>query len=252
MKITIPTRWVAGVALGASLAGGAGAAELSLPALARQSDRVFVGTVLQTRSEREAGTGLVFTEVRFGKLEMLKGAAERGAARGTLAIRTAGGRDTDGTFVQVSGIPRFHSGERYLIFEKRDAGRFCPLVGWEQGCYRLARDGARGHVVLDARGAPVVAVRGGRIERPRPSRETETRGLYGAAVPGASVGRPGVDRPLSCDLPLPTPAGGSPDITRHTGVSARRMAAARPTPARPAMPAAAFLAEVRRAIERTR
>jgi hypothetical protein len=243
MQFTIPARWAAGVVLGASLATAGNAAELSLPALARQADRVFVGTVQETRFQREAGSGLIFTKVRFGELEVLKGRVEGGSGRETLSLRLAGGRDRDGTFVQVSGVPRFHTGERYLVFEKQGAGSFCPLVGWDQGCYRLAKGGPRGRVVMDASGTPVVAIRDGRIERPRPPREAETHSLLGAAVPGAETRHRRPEGPLSCDLPLPEPA-----VTRYTGAAGRRMATTRPTPAAGAMPASAFLAEVRRAL----
>jgi len=249
MRSSIPALWALGVVLGSGLAGRSSAAELSLPALTRQADRIYAGTVRETRSHRDPGSGLVFTDVRFGDLEVLKlGQGAGGRGPGTAVLRVAGGRDIDGTFVQVSGVPRFLKGERYLVFEKQGAGTFCPLVGWEDGCFRLARDGARGRVVLDARDTPVVALRGGRIERPRPPRSAETQNLFSAAVPGAQKLRRAGGGPLTAD-PASRSSGGPPEITRYTGAAGRRMAtAARPAPPRGAMPAAAFLAAVRRAV----
>lgn len=228
MQFAIPARWAVGVVLGLCLVRTGSAAELSLPALARQADRIYAGTVRETICGRDAKSGLVFTEVRFVDLEVFKG-------RGSASLRVAGGRDSDGTFVQVDGVPRFHKGERYLIFEKQGAGNICPLVGWDQGCYRLARDGNRGRVVMDGRDAPILGLRDGRIERPRPPRASEAQNLFGAAVP--SVSRPS--------------AVASPEVTRYTGSAGRRMAhAARPAVPRGAMPAADFLGALRRALRK--
>lgn len=248
MRSAIPSGCVLGVLIVAGVAGASTPGELSLRALARQSEQVFVGTARQVQYQRDPRSGMVFTHVTFGELRWLKGPSRRPDGPEGLRLRVAGGRDHDGSYLKVSGVPTFHTGERYVVFQRARGATFAPIAGGDQGCFRLALDRRRGiRVVLDARNRPVLAVREGRIERPRPAASEERTSLFGAAVPGAGG---------ASHVEAGEPAGSfrdpgiSPTLTRYVGTAARRAA----TPAASdallsrAMPAATFLGSVRAAL----
>jgi hypothetical protein len=232
------------------------ARDRTVPALTRAAERIFVGTVRRLRYEPGRGDGLVYTHVTFGDLTFLKD--RTGARQPNLVVRVPGGRDVDGTRVQVAGVPRFRLGERVLVFEKSGPATFCPLVGWEQGCFRLARDPRRGIlVVLAADGAPVWGLRDGCL-RTTPVTPREPQSLFGAAVPrrGAS--------PFAAQTVASVPAAvagnmlPSPDAARRsrlpaiTRITSRRDSDRAVSPSRArlaeAMPAHEFLAAVRHAV----
>jgi hypothetical protein len=244
MRSKIPSACVLGVLAAAGVAGASEAGELSLPALAQQAARIFVGTAREIRYERDPRTGALQTRISFTGVEILKGPGiERGAPR-QLSLRVAGGRDADGSYVQAAGTPRFHPGERYVLFQSASPAGSSPLVAGDQGCFRLARRGDGSRVVLDTGDRPVVAVRGGRILRPRPEASLERHDLFGATLPragdGGSVPSEGSD-----------PFGAPPTLTRYTGSAAARFTAPPPRTTHGAMPAAAFLAAVRRVVAAT-
>ncbi len=138
------------------LAGGVAEATLlrrfRLPELERYAEFVVVATVKETcavRSDRPGGG--ILTEVTFGDLTVLKGGIRDATVRWTFAGGTLGGRT-----LRVHGVPQFAPGERCLLFVAPDLDWICPVVGWEQGRYRIvtAAEGA-GEVVQDSAGRPV-------------------------------------------------------------------------------------------------
>jgi hypothetical protein len=313
MRQIIPAWCALGVLIGPGLAGGArpaeaaGAREETLLALAQASGRIFVGTARRVHYQRDPRSGLVYTHVTFDRVTLIKGRPPGPGA--PLVLQVAGGVDEGDTLVQVAGIPQFQAGERYVVFQKAGPWTFCPLTGWDQGCYHLvrrkaalgARRAARGGddgstanrfadyraerrapsaqsrseattwVVLDARDTPILGVRGGRLQRPRPRGGAPVPGggapmpgqdrmsMFGAAIPGARPGLSGDDDAVR----LHDPAGGAgmappvgeapPAITRYVGRKrASTTVTRRPTrPPAGAMSAAAFLAEVRSAAAET-
>jgi hypothetical protein len=287
-------------------AEAASARKETLPALAQASGRIFVGTVRRIQYQRDARSGLIYTHVSFDKLTFIKGRPP--ATGAAIVLRLAGGLDEGDTLVHVAGIPRFQLGERYVLFQKAGPWTFCPLTGWDQGCYHLVR-GARcpvpgpakapasrlakrlapasaghrapgtGHgseattwVVLDANDAPVLGVRDGRLQRPRPRAGSamgsgrpaagrDRLSLFGAAVPGSRPGWSGEPDAIRIHDLADTPGGSMaprageapPAITRYVGRKRTASnAGRRPTPPPAgAMSATAFLAEIRRAAAST-
>jgi hypothetical protein len=139
-------------------------------ALCREADLIFVGTVTDTRSRWvDEADGDIETLVTFSDLDPLLGVEQ-----GTVTLRFSGG-EMDGRREEIAGIPRFHVGERAVIFARR--GRWLnPIVGFRQGCFRVV-EGEAGPVVLDADGHPLVDVQQGAVRLGAPEAGT------GAAMP---------------------------------------------------------------------
>ncbi|MFG0316869.1 MAG: hypothetical protein ACF8XB_06325, partial [Planctomycetota bacterium JB042] len=130
------------------------------------------------------------TFVTYSISRLVKGSSSAGER---LTLRFRGGPDGRGRVLTVPGTPRFHVGDRDVLFVARNGASICPLVGFEQGRLRRVRGGvvdalgydlwfsprgemSRGERRVDVRreGAPpVVTPRGGASaradERPRSS-----------------------------------------------------------------------------------
>ena len=105
----------------------------------------------------DAERGTPFTVVTFADLDVLHGSVPGPELR----LRFAGGPTPDGLVLAISGMPRFAEAQRVVIFSDPAGGGICPLVGWWQGLYRVARDAQRGvDVVFDHAGFPVVGFDG--------------------------------------------------------------------------------------------
>jgi len=80
------------------------------------------------------GGRMLFTEVTLSPSTEIVG-----SVGSTVTFRVAGGSDADGT-VTVFGMPRFQLGERYVVFLRRGfAASGAPIVGVNQGYFRLAQ-----------------------------------------------------------------------------------------------------------------
>lgn len=125
-------------------------------ALCREADMVFVGTVSDVRSRWvDQANSDVETLVTFSDLDPLFGVEQA-----TVTLRFAGG-EVDGRREEIAGIPRFEVGERAILFARR--GRWLnPIVGFQQGCFRVA-EGGGGPVVLSADGHPLVDIQQGAV-----------------------------------------------------------------------------------------
>jgi len=136
-------------------------------ALCREADMVFVGTVSDVRSRWvDQANSDIETLVTFSDLDPLFGVEQT-----TVTLRFAGG-EVDGRREEIAGIPRFQVGERAILFARR--GRWLnPIVGFQQGCFRVA-DGDAGPVVLSADGRPLVDIRQGAARLGAPDAGTGT------------------------------------------------------------------------------
>jgi hypothetical protein len=76
----------------------------------------------------------------------------------SITLRFIGGSDGQGSFMDVSGVPRFQVGEEDILFIQGNADTGCPLAGCIRGRYRVL-NGA----VYDGLGSPVRSVAEGRI-----------------------------------------------------------------------------------------
>jgi hypothetical protein len=117
--------------------------------LVGEAEQIFVGTVTTTQS-RKKPTGGILTEVTFGNLRMVKG-----SDAGTITLEVMGGTVGKET-LQVSGVPVFRMGMRYLVFMAGNGTAIFPVVGGNQGVFQVTQDQASGaDVILDAYGASV-------------------------------------------------------------------------------------------------
>jgi hypothetical protein len=80
---------------------------------------------------------LPHTFVTFRIEKLYKGKSESGR---TITLRFQGGPDGQGNTVFVSGIPLFDAGDRDILFVAKNGEAWCPLVGWEQGRFRIVND----------------------------------------------------------------------------------------------------------------
>ena len=118
---------------------------------------ISVATVSSVQYDWDAERGTPFTVVTFTDLDVLHGSV----SGSDLRLRFAGGPTPDGLVLEISGMPRFAEAQRVVIFSDAAGGGICPLVGWWQGLYRVARDAERGvDVVFDHAGVPVVGFDG--------------------------------------------------------------------------------------------
>jgi hypothetical protein len=132
-------------------------AKLSLEQLVQGADLIVQGQVQSVYSQWDRERRLVFTYVSIRVEDPLKG--ER---RQSVLIRQIGG--TAGTIqMSVAGMPQFKSGERALVFLKRQDATTFQVVGMNQGLYRIVEDSA----VSNSSGLDLLDTKTGEITKPR-------------------------------------------------------------------------------------
>jgi hypothetical protein len=116
---------------------------------------VFEGRAIGRRTLEDGGPGALRTCVSFEVLEVLKGPA----VASPLELCFAGGRSRYGVTRSVMGLDRPMLGERgiYFVSSLGDPYLVHPLVGWDQGRFKVDADDK----VTTAGGDPVVALEGG-------------------------------------------------------------------------------------------
>lgn len=131
-------------------------------ALCREADLIFVGTVVAVESHwAGADRQAIETRVTFAALDWVHGPPEP-----TVTLRFAGG-EIDGLREEVAGVPRFAVGERRVIFARE--GRYVsPIVGFDQGVYRVVEDSA-GPAVIEAAPSGGASLRIGDATAPAPA-----------------------------------------------------------------------------------
>jgi hypothetical protein len=124
-------------------------ARLSLAQLVQRADIIVEGQVQSVDYRWDKARRLVFTYISIRVDDPLKG--ER---RQSVLIRQIGGNV--GTIQMfVAGLPQFKSGERALVFLKRQDATTFQVVGMSQGFYRIVQDSA----ASDTSGLDLVGVR---------------------------------------------------------------------------------------------
>ncbi len=89
--------------------------------------------------------------------------------KGTVPLQTPFLLRFEGGSVGKSGLyipsmPQFQVEEKYILFIRNMHVRRCPIVGWEQGVFRIQQDSQTGReIVLDRLGRKVLAVVGGEV-----------------------------------------------------------------------------------------
>jgi len=212
----------------AALAAAQGAAQATtlpykgLDKLVAEADGIVIGTVRQVQSVQDSEKD-IHTFVTLDHVKMLGG---RHAAP-TLTLRMRGGH-VGKESLRVDGAPQFKADERVLMFVQGNGRDIVPLVGWNQGLFRLVNDRNGNTMVADAAGRPVVALDGDRVVT-ADATESEDTTLES-----------GPDAALVMHVSAPGQAGGG---TTEDGAPAQVVAATRAVAATP-MSADDFLAAV--------
>jgi len=120
--------------------------------LVEQAELIFQGTVSDVKSvwEGEGGQRHISTYVTFQVSDNVKG-----NAGSSYTIRMLGGTVGDESFV-ITDTPKFHVGERQILFVEHNFDQFVPLVGINHGHFGVQRDDQTGRdLIVNGDGAPV-------------------------------------------------------------------------------------------------
>lgn len=114
--------------------------KLSLDQLADRAGMIVVSTVTARRAEWEhqGASRLIVTKVTLEVEQALKGSPPR-----TLVIEVLGGTIGDET-LRVSHVPEFRVGDRDVLFLTSTVRAVSPLVGVNQGRFRILSESANG------------------------------------------------------------------------------------------------------------
>jgi hypothetical protein len=116
----------------------------SFDELVQLADTVIVGTVTAVRSEMtDTPTQGIISLVTLSQLQVVKGAA----LEGDYTLQVPGG--VVGRYAEdYPGLPMFRVGQRYVLFVRGNRRDFFPVVGVNQGVFRVLTDAAGRQVVV--------------------------------------------------------------------------------------------------------
>lgn len=126
--------------------------KLSVEQLTDRAAAIVVGTVVSRRAEWEhsGASKLIITKITIAIEQSVKG-----SVAGTLVVDVVGGTIGDQTLT-VSDIPEFRVGDRDVLFLNLHPHAVSPLVGANQGLFRVITESATGVPrILTAGYAPV-------------------------------------------------------------------------------------------------
>ncbi|MGH7392962.1 MAG: hypothetical protein ACREM3_26435 [Candidatus Rokuibacteriota bacterium] len=126
--------------------------------LVRQADQIFTGAVTRQQS-LQLPNGAIVTDVTIAVARHIKPVAATAPA---VILRMLGGKVADLELV-IDGAPRFHDGQRVLLFVRGNHIEMLPFVGIQQGVFTLSRDPTGVDRVFDVRGVPVIEIRDDRV-----------------------------------------------------------------------------------------
>lgn len=132
-------------------------ARMETTAQAVSADRIFVGVVTSVTSRPKAAKPKYFeTVVRFDVED-----AVAGSLPSSVELTFSGG-DVGGIRQKVGGMPEFVVGERYVVLVEPDQqpALASPVVGFNQGLYRVVGTSRATAVVRDRVGKPLSSTAG--------------------------------------------------------------------------------------------
>jgi len=130
----------------------------TLPQLVEEADGIVAGEVVDLVS-RKSQDGTIYTYATLGNLDLIKG--KYGGT--TLTLRLEGGT-ADGETLFISGSPRFQKSERVVVLVRGNGEQIIPVVGWEQGLFRVKSDPDTGReTVSEAVGNRIFGISDGKI-----------------------------------------------------------------------------------------
>lgn len=114
--------------------------KLSLGQLTDRAAAIVVGTVVSRRAEWESygASRLIITKITVAIEQSLKGSLPS-----TVVLEVAGGTIGDQTLT-VSDVPEFRVGDRDVLFLNNHPHAISPLVGSDQGRFRIINESATG------------------------------------------------------------------------------------------------------------
>jgi hypothetical protein len=117
--------------------------------LVAEAEMIFVGTVSGEAAQKLAG-GPIVTDVTFSSAQVLKGPP------GAMVVLRVVGGTVGRESLELTDVPRFRPGVRYLVFVKGNGRTIFPVVGGRRGLFQVVRDPAlQADVVRDAGGRPL-------------------------------------------------------------------------------------------------
>jgi hypothetical protein len=115
--------------------------KLSFGDLINQSDLIFTGIVESQRCHMNDKNTMIFTDVVLQDVEVICSTEKSFSKRSSTVTLTYAGGKYDGTTVQVSEMPCFLTGKRYLLFTKDDGEVYAnPIIGASQGMFEVITD----------------------------------------------------------------------------------------------------------------
>lgn len=114
--------------------------KLSVDQLTDRAGSIVVATVVSRRAEWEAygASKLIITKITLAVEQSVKGSMP-----GTLVIEVVGGTIGDQT-LRVSDVPEFRVGDRDVLFLNNHPHAVSPVVGSDQGLFRIINESATG------------------------------------------------------------------------------------------------------------
>ena len=119
-------------------------AKMPFETVVAEADRIAVCEVIDITTSLDSKTRNPTTRVTFQPTEWWKG--EKGER--TIVLEFLGGPVGDGTVLMIAGMPRFLVGERYVLFWVDGNNWVNPVVGWNQGQYRVV-NGPTGELLVE-------------------------------------------------------------------------------------------------------
>ena len=120
--------------------------------LVHEADTIVVGTV--TTLEHPTDQHPPVTLVTFTDLNVLKGTVEGDE----FTVQMLGGTNAEGMTLRIAGAPKFHLGNRMVVFVVGNETQAVPFVGIWQGVYRVVRDATGQETVTTHTGQPLTAL----------------------------------------------------------------------------------------------
>lgn len=123
-----------------------------------ESDGIVVGTVVNIKASLDS-EGEIFTYVTLEDIDVLNGEVSGNA----LTLRLQGG-EVDNEGVLILGSPSFTKNERVVVFVEGNGQRIVPIVGWNQGLFKLKTDKTTGNkIVTDGLGNQIFGIQNSHV-----------------------------------------------------------------------------------------
>lgn len=119
--------------------------------LVDQAEVIFQGNVSDVKSQwiGEGAQRVIVSYVTFKVDDSVKGNAGQ-----TYTMRMLGGTVGEET-MEIADAPRFHIGDKDILFVEHNGSQFIPLVGIMHGRFHVRRNAAGAEVVTDDNDRPV-------------------------------------------------------------------------------------------------